>query len=76
MGVVLRPPRWHDDLLKATEYFALRGGTPDPRLAGAVDLRRTPCDELSSAVTVRPERGGATDSLRMRGGLAWQVRRG
>ena len=26
------PPRWHYDLLKATEYFARRGGTADPRL--------------------------------------------
>lgn len=34
------PPRWHYDLLKATEYFALRGGTPDPRLAEAVERVR------------------------------------
>jgi hypothetical protein len=34
------PPRWHYDLLKATEYFARRGGTPDPRLAEAVDRVR------------------------------------
>ena len=34
------PPRWHYDLLKATEYFARRGGTPDPRLRKAVDLVR------------------------------------
>jgi len=31
------PPRWHYDLLKATEYFAQRGGTPDPRLAEAIE---------------------------------------
>jgi len=31
------PPRWHYDLLKATDYFARRGGVPDPRLAEAVD---------------------------------------
>jgi hypothetical protein len=31
------PPRWHYDLLKATEYFARRGGPPDPRLAEAID---------------------------------------
>jgi hypothetical protein len=31
------PPRWHYDLLKATEYFARRGGTPDPRLAEAIE---------------------------------------
>ena len=36
MGVVLLPPRWQYDLLKAT-YFALRGGTPDPRLAEAIE---------------------------------------
>jgi hypothetical protein len=35
------PPRWHYDLLKATDYFALRGGTPDPRLAEAVEHVRT-----------------------------------
>jgi hypothetical protein len=34
------PPRWHYDLLKATEYFATRGGTPDPRLAEAMELVR------------------------------------
>jgi hypothetical protein len=34
------PPRWHYDLLKATEYFARRGGTPDPRSRKAVDLVR------------------------------------
>jgi hypothetical protein len=34
------PPRWHYDLLKATEYFARRGGAPDPRLREAVDLVR------------------------------------
>lgn len=31
------PPRWHYDLLKATSYFALRGGPADPRLTEAVD---------------------------------------
>jgi hypothetical protein len=30
------PPRWHYDGLKATEYFARCGGTPDPRLAEAI----------------------------------------
>jgi hypothetical protein len=30
------PPRWHYDLLKATEHFARRGGPADPRLAEAV----------------------------------------
>ncbi|MGZ6827104.1 MAG: squalene cyclase [Mycobacteriales bacterium] len=34
------PPRWHYDLLKATEHFARRGGTPDPRLAEAVETVR------------------------------------
>ncbi|WP_318779203.1 MULTISPECIES: hypothetical protein [unclassified Arthrobacter] len=34
------PPRWHYDLLKATSYFALRGGPADPRLAEAIDLVR------------------------------------
>ena len=34
------PPRWHYDLLKAVEYFARRGGAPDPRLAEAVDIVR------------------------------------
>jgi hypothetical protein len=34
------PPRWHYDLLKATEYFARRGGTPDPRLIEAVERVR------------------------------------
>jgi hypothetical protein len=34
------PPRWHYDLLKATEYFAGRGGTPDPRLAEAIERVR------------------------------------
>jgi hypothetical protein len=34
------PPRWHYDLLKATDYFARRGGRPDPRLAEATDLVR------------------------------------
>ncbi|GAB2775559.1 hypothetical protein GCM10027039_41210 [Terrabacter koreensis] len=31
------PPRWRYDVLKATEYFALRGGRADPRLAEAVE---------------------------------------
>ncbi|WP_246657784.1 hypothetical protein [Arthrobacter yangruifuii] len=31
------PPRGHYDLLKATSYFALRGGPADPRLAVAMD---------------------------------------
>ena len=31
------PPRWHYDVLKAADYFALHGGTPDPRLAEAVE---------------------------------------
>ena len=31
------PPRWHYDVLKATHYFALRGGPPDPRLDEAVE---------------------------------------
>jgi hypothetical protein len=35
-GLFSHPPRWHYDLLKATEYFARRGGTPDPRLAEAI----------------------------------------
>ncbi|MHA7293781.1 hypothetical protein [Arthrobacter sp. HLT1-21] len=35
------PPRWHYDLLKATSYFALRGGPADPRLVEAVDQVRT-----------------------------------
>jgi hypothetical protein len=30
------PPRWHYDVLKATDYFALRGGTPDQRLNEAI----------------------------------------
>jgi hypothetical protein len=34
------PPRWHYDLLKATEYFARRGGTPDARLAEAIERVR------------------------------------
>ena len=34
------PPRWHYDLLKATEYFAQRGGTPDRRLAEAIERVR------------------------------------
>ena len=34
------PPRWHYDLLKATEYFARRGGAPDPRLADAIERVR------------------------------------
>jgi hypothetical protein len=34
------PTRWHYDLLKATEYFAMRGGAPDPRLAEAIELVR------------------------------------
>jgi hypothetical protein len=34
------PPRWHYDLLKATEYFAGRGGIPDPRLAEAIERVR------------------------------------
>jgi hypothetical protein len=39
------PPRWHYDLLKATDYFAGRGGTPDPRLGEAIEhvrARRQP----------------------------------
>jgi hypothetical protein len=31
------PPRWHYDLLKAADYFAFQGGTPDPRLAEAIE---------------------------------------
>ncbi|WP_328526666.1 squalene cyclase [Kribbella sp. NBC_00359] len=34
------PPRWHYDLLKATEYFARRGGIPDPRLTEAIERVR------------------------------------
>lgn len=34
------PPRWHYDLLKATDYFASRGGKPDPRLAEAMETVR------------------------------------
>ncbi|MEP6631227.1 MAG: hypothetical protein ABJA89_12200 [Lapillicoccus sp.] len=34
------PPRWHYDLLKAMEYFARRGGAPDPRVAEAVERVR------------------------------------
>jgi hypothetical protein len=34
------PPRWHYDLLKAAEYFARRGGAPDPRLAEAIERVR------------------------------------
>ena len=34
------PPRWHYDLLKATDYFAQRGGPPDPRLTEAVERVR------------------------------------
>ncbi|HET7725524.1 MAG TPA: squalene cyclase [Propionibacteriaceae bacterium] len=34
------PPRWHYDVLKAADYFALRGGTPDPRLAEAIAIIR------------------------------------
>jgi len=34
------PPRWHYDLLKATEYFARRGGPPDPRLDEAIERVR------------------------------------
>jgi hypothetical protein len=34
------PPRWHYDLLKATEYFARRGGPPDPRLTEAIERVR------------------------------------
>lgn len=34
------PPRWHYDVLKATDYFARRGGAPDPRLAEAIDQVR------------------------------------
>ena len=33
------PPRWHYDLLKATDYFARRG-VPDPRLAQAIERVR------------------------------------
>ncbi len=35
------PPRWHYDLLKATSYFALRGGPADPRLTEAVEHVRS-----------------------------------
>lgn len=31
------PPRWHYDLLKATDYFARRGGAADPRLSEAIE---------------------------------------
>ncbi|WP_308036387.1 hypothetical protein [Arthrobacter sp. zg-Y1110] len=34
------PPRWHYDLLKATSYFALRGGPADPRLVEAIEQVR------------------------------------
>ena len=34
------PPRWHYDLLKATSYFALRGGPADPRRVEAIDQVR------------------------------------
>jgi hypothetical protein len=34
------PPRWHYDVLKAADYFARRGGIPDPRLAEAMDRIR------------------------------------
>ncbi len=34
------PPRWHYDVLKATDYFARRGGPADPRLTEAIELVR------------------------------------
>ena len=39
-GSFSHPPRWRYDLLKATEHFARSGGTPDPRLAEAVERVR------------------------------------
>jgi hypothetical protein len=36
-GKFSHPPRWHYDLLKATEYFARRGGSADPRVAEAME---------------------------------------
>ena len=39
-GLFSHPPRWRYDLLKATEYFARREGTPDPRLAEAIERVR------------------------------------
>ena len=34
------PAQWHYDVLRGLEYFRSVGGTPDPRLAGAVSLVR------------------------------------
>jgi hypothetical protein len=34
------PPRWHYDVLKASDHFARRGGIPDPRLSEAIELVR------------------------------------
>jgi len=39
-GRFSHPPRWHYDLLKATEHFANCGGAPDPRVAEAVERVR------------------------------------
>ena len=35
------PTRWHYDVLRGLEHFALAGGAPDPRLAEAVALLRS-----------------------------------
>jgi hypothetical protein len=35
------PPQWHYDVLRGLEYFRDTGGTPDPRVAEAVDLVRS-----------------------------------
>lgn len=35
------PTRWHYDVLRGLDYFRLRGGAPDPRLAEAIELVRT-----------------------------------
>ncbi len=34
------PPQWHYDVLYGLDYFRSVGGTPDPRLADAVDVVR------------------------------------
>ena len=57
------PPRWHYDLLKATDYFARRG-VPDPRLDEAIDRVRAKRRRTAVGCSRTPTRARCTSGSR------------
>jgi hypothetical protein len=51
------PPYWTYDVLRALEYFRESGGSPDPRLAEAIDVVRSQRRDDGRWVAGRPWRG-------------------